>query len=272
MKSLQRLTLLTTLLTLICSFIFCNSVYAFDNPNLLPNYSTPVLDLAKSFNPNQIERLESSINEYEANTGWKIRVLTQFENTPGKAIKEYWDLDERTLLLVADPRGGNLLNFNVGDAYFTLMPRTFWVELQTRFGNQFYVRDNGEDLAIIGAVKSVEFCLDKGGCQKVPGLPKEQWLWTLAASILGGFIAGIAGSPRNEDQLIAWKWLLLVSPIWIIPFGVIGIAQVVTRTSEFLPLLRNILAFMTSAIAAYIFAKSTLSKSETGVKKNKSNE
>ena len=56
---------------------------------------------------------------------------------------------ETSLLIIADPRGGNLLSFNVGDAYFALMPRIFWVELQTRFGNQFYVRDNGEDGAIL---------------------------------------------------------------------------------------------------------------------------
>ena len=87
-------------------------------------------------------------------------------------------MDERSLLLVADPRGGNLLNFNVGEAYFALMPRLFWVELQTRFGNQYYVRDNGEDGAILEAISSVENCLNRGGCQVVPGLPKEQWLWT----------------------------------------------------------------------------------------------
>ncbi len=233
-----------------------SSTLALDKNYLLPNHQTPIIDLAKSFSENQKDKLEKSLNEYQTKTGWKIRVLTQFESTPGLAIKNFWDIDERTLLIVADPRGGNLLNFNVGDAYFALMPRLFWVELQTRFGNQFFVKDFGEDNAILEAIQSVEKCLDNGGCQKVPGITKEQLIWTLIASMLGGIIAGIASSPRKENQLIAWKWLLLVSPIWIIPFGVIGIAQVVTRTGEFLPLIRNVVAFFAAAIAANIFAKS----------------
>ena len=63
---------------------------------------------------------------------------------------------------MADPRGGNLLNFNVGEALFALMPRTFWVELQTRYGNQYYVRDHGEDGAIVDALHAVEGCLAIG--------------------------------------------------------------------------------------------------------------
>ena len=97
-----------------------------------------------------------------------------------------------SLLLIADERGGNLLNFNVGDALFALMPRTYWVELQTRFGNVYYVRDNGQDAAILDALHTVKGCLEIGGCQVVPGLPQEQWVLTLATSILGGLIAGFA--------------------------------------------------------------------------------
>ena len=154
-------------------------VLAYDNPELLPDHPTPVIDLARVFSETQRERLEESLGEVEERTGWKLRVLTQYERTPGLAIREFWGLDERSLLVVADPRGGNLLNFNVGDAYFAMMPRTYWVELQTRFGNQYYVKDHGEDGAVLDALGAVELCLDRGGCQVVPGLPLEQWLWTL---------------------------------------------------------------------------------------------
>ena len=94
-------------------------VQAYDNPELLPDHPTPVIDLARVFSETQRERLEESLGEVEERTGWKLRVLTQYERTPGLAIREFWGLDERSLLLVADPRGGNLLNFNVGDAYLT---------------------------------------------------------------------------------------------------------------------------------------------------------
>ena len=91
---------------------------AYDNPEPLPDHPTPVIDLARIFSDTQRAQLEASLGDVEERTGWKLRVLTQYERTPGLAVREFWGLDESSLLLVADPRGGNLLNFNVGDAYF----------------------------------------------------------------------------------------------------------------------------------------------------------
>ena len=96
--------------------------WAYDNPDLLPDHPTPVIDLAKILTDNQRAALEAEINDFEAVSGWKLRVLTQYDRTPGLAVKDFWGLDERSLLLIADERGGNLLNFNVGDALFALMP------------------------------------------------------------------------------------------------------------------------------------------------------
>ncbi len=248
---------LKALLALILSFSLTSPVFAYDNPGLLPDNRTPVIDLARTLTESQRSELENSLTEYEAKTGWKIRVLTQYEVTPGLAVKKYWGLDERSLLVVADPRGGNLLNFNVGDALFALMPRIFWVELQTRFGNQYYVRDHGEDGAILDTIASVETCLDRGGCQVVPGLPQEQWLWTLVTSLLGGLIAGFAAFPRKQGQVIAWGWLLLFSPLWLMLFGLFGVAPVISRTNEVLPLLRNGLGFLGTFILAYLSAQLT---------------
>ena len=263
----KRIKPFQALLALLASLIFCGPVFSYNNPDLLPENVTPIIDLARTLSDSQREKLEESLNDYEKETGWKIKVLSQYERTPGLAVKKYWDLDERSLLVIADPRGGNLLNFNVGDALYALMPRTFWVELQTRYGNQYYVRDNGEDGAILDAISSVKVCLDKGGCQVVPGLPREQWLFTLTTSILGGLIAGFSAFPRKEGDIIAWAWLLLLSPLWVMLFGVFGIAPVVTRTSEFLPLLRNSLGFISSLIAAYLFAQATIG-GEIGSKPN----
>ena len=81
------------------------------------------------------------------------------------------------------------------------MPRLFWVELQTRFGNQYYVKDHGEDGAVLDAINSVEICLKKGGCQVVPGLPKEQYIWTLCTSILGGLVAGFLRPQEKKVKL-----------------------------------------------------------------------
>tara|TARA_B100000965_G_scaffold199118_1_gene166218 strand:- start:837 stop:1640 length:804 start_codon:yes stop_codon:yes gene_type:complete len=242
-------------LGIVIMFSMEGSTFAYDNPDLLPKEQTPIIDLAKALSEKQRLDLETSLNSYEEETGWKIRVLSQYEKTPGLAVKDYWGLDETSLLIIADPRGGNLLSFNVGDAYFALMPRIFWVELQTRYGNQFYVRDNGEDGAILASIKAVETCLDRGGCEVVPGLPQEQWQWTLLTSLLGGIIAGFAASPRKSNESFSIGWLLLLSPLWIMLFGIFGIAPVVTRTNDLLPLMRNILGFIGSAIGAYLIAE-----------------
>ncbi|MEA5390668.1 TPM domain-containing protein [Cyanobium gracile UHCC 0139] len=231
---------------------------AADNPQLLPDHPTPVIDLAKALTDGERGALESELEDFEATSGWKLRVLTQYERTPGLAVKGFWDLDERSLLLVADPRGGNLLNFNVGEALFALMPRTFWVELQTRYGNQFYVRDHGEDGSILSAIHAVKGCLAIGGCQVVPGLPQEQWILTLCTSILGGLIVGFAAFPRQEGRRVEWTWVLLLSPLWVILFVALGMGPIITRTHDVLPLLRNVLGFLGAAVLAYLIAQKTL--------------
>jgi len=166
------------------------------------------------------------------------------------------------LLIVADPRGGNLLNFNVGEAYFNFMPRLFWVELQTRFGNQYYVKDHGEDGAVLDTIDSVKICLERGGCQVVPGLPKEQYIWTLCTSILGGLVAGFASAPRKEGQFISIGFLALLSPLWGMLFGVFGLAPIISRTNDLLPLFKNGLAFTAAGIAGYILSQTLLSRYE----------
>ncbi len=226
--------------------------HAVNNPELLPEEPTVVIDLARILNDAQEEYLNTKLPEFEEETGWKLRVLTQFDQTPGRAVKDFWGLNDKSIMMVADPRGGNLLNFSVGDQLYPLLPRTFWIELQTRFGNQFYVRDNGEDGAVLGAINALETCLERGGCAVVPGLPREQWILTLVTSILGGVICGFAAQPRKEGDGIAWQWALLFSPLWGILFIAFGLGPVVTRTPELLPVIRNVAGFLIGLIVAFL--------------------
>jgi hypothetical protein len=239
------------------------SAQAYDNPDLLPTEPTAIIDLADSLTTLQQEELNKNLDKFESETGWKLRVLTQFDRTPGRAVKDFWGLDERSVLLVADPRGGNLLNFSVGDALYDFLPRTFWIELQTRYGNQFFVRENGEDASILSALESIQICLRQGGCNVVPGLPREQWILTLITSVLGGVIFGFAAQPRNSKQAFAWQWALIFSPLWGILFIAFGIGPVVTRTSDWLPLLRNIAGFVLGALVAYLSPMFNSPPSET---------
>jgi len=225
---------------------------AYNNPELLPDTQTPIIDLAKALTEIQEQDLATKLEEFESETGWKLRVLTQFDRTPGIAVRDFWQLDQKSVLLIADPRGGNLLGFNVGDALYEYLPRTFWVELQTRYGNQFFVRDNGEDQSILQSLESIEGCLRQGGCRFVPGLPREQWILTFITSVIGGVICGFAAQPRKPGQSFAWQWALIFSPLWGILFIAFGIGPVVSRTSDWIPLVRNIAGFLIGFLVAYL--------------------
>jgi len=243
--------LLAVTLATIVWFAAPTAAHAFNNPELLPDFETPIVDLADALTSRQEDLLSEELAQVETETGFKLRVLTQFDQTPGRAVIDYWDLDDRSMLLVADQRGGNLLAFSVGDALYDLMPRTFWIELQTRYGNQFFVREHGEDQSILQALQSVEGCIRDGGCSVVPGLPPEQWILTLITSAVGGVVCGFAAQPR-DSKMFAWQWVLIFSPLWGILFLAFGIGPVVTRTSDLLPLVRNILGFALGFLVAYL--------------------
>ncbi|UAJ73233.1 TPM domain-containing protein [Synechocystis sp. PCC 7339] len=244
--------LLAASLSLVLWWAPVGTAQAVNNPELLPQKKTPVVDLANFLPEIQEAQLIDDLNSFEVETGWKLRVLTQYDRSPGRAVIPFWGLDDKSILLVADGRGGNLLAFSIGDEVYELMPRTFWIEMQARFGNIYYIRDNGENLAITKALETVKGCLVKGGCNVVPGLPREQWILTLVTSIVGGLIFGFAAIPRSPNQTFAWQWVLIMSPLWGILVIAFGIGPVVTRTSDFLPLFRNLMGFSLGVLVAYL--------------------
>ena len=52
--------------------------------------------------------------------------------------------------------------------------------------------------------------------------------------------------------------MLLLSPLWLMLFGIFGIAPVITRTPDILPLVRNTLGFLAGGVAAYLIAQMTV--------------
>lgn len=249
---------------LVCSLFWGGGqAYGYNAPELLPDQPTNVVDLGKFLTEAERSKLDRRLAEFEQKTGWKLRVLTQVDVTPGRAVKDFWGLNERSVMLVADSRGRNLLNFSVGDAVYALLPRTFWIELQSRYGNQFFVRDRGEDQSILAAMDAIMTCLAQNGCAVVPGLPQEQWLLTLMTSILGGLVFGFAGHPRKEGEIFAWKWALILSPLWGMLLFAFGIGPVVSRTSDILPIVRNLAGFMGGSIIAYLIPTPSKSAKST---------
>ena len=111
--------------------------------------------------------------QIEKTSGVKLRVLCQsYPETPGLAIKDYWKVDDMTIVLIADKglKGtSNILNFNVGDGLADILPTPFWSRLQGRFGTSRYWRDEGEDVAITNAVEAIAYCLQRDSEGDVTG-------------------------------------------------------------------------------------------------------
>ncbi|KAL5546127.1 hypothetical protein UlMin_005814, partial [Ulmus minor] len=108
----------------------------------------------------QERRLAQEIADIEKDTGFKLRVLAQnYPDTPGLAIRDFWQVDDRTIVFVADPTFGNILNFNVGASVDLDIPRSFWSRLAGKYGNIFYWKEKGEDASVEAAVMAISSCL-----------------------------------------------------------------------------------------------------------------
>ncbi|CAN6486920.1 unnamed protein product [Victoria cruziana] len=139
---------------------FANAKFGVNKPALLPKEFSPVIDVAGFLSPGQERRLIEKIAELEKNTGYKLRILAQnYPDTPGLAVKDFWHVDEKTIVFVADPTFGNILHFNVGEVIDANVPHNFWSRVAGKYGNMFYWKEKGEDAAIEAAVASISSCL-----------------------------------------------------------------------------------------------------------------
>jgi len=130
-----------------------------NKPELLPKEYSPVIDVAGFLTEGEEKRIRSEIEHLEQDTGIKLRLLCQnYPETPGLAIKDFWGVDGNTVVFVADPNTGNILNFNVGANLDLEIPSRFWSALAGKYGNKFYWRDNGETAAIKNAVSAIDAC------------------------------------------------------------------------------------------------------------------
>lgn len=145
-----------------------------NKPELLPSTQTNVIDLERFLTSGQVTKIDKQLAELEKKTGIKLRLLCQaYPRTPGLAIKDYWKLDDMSIVMVVDKGAkgtSNILNFNVADGIKLSLPNQFWTRLQSTFGTTFFVRDNGEDVAITRAIDTIDYCLsaEDAFCTDVP--------------------------------------------------------------------------------------------------------
>jgi len=144
-----------------------------NRPDLLPSGTSSaapvtVLDPAGFLTDGEEARLIREIASLERDTGFKLRVLGQvYPLTPGLAVKDYWQVDGSTVVFVADPSFGNILNFNVGGDIDLDVPRSFWTKLASRYGTKFYWQENGEGVSILNTVAAIDSCFrEEPGAKK----------------------------------------------------------------------------------------------------------
>lgn len=119
----------------------------------------------------------------------------------------------------------------------------------------------GESTAVQNVVDTVTTCLQNGGCKNVPGLPEEQYYFTLILSVAGGLVLGFALRLKtNDPNQSPFLWPLAFSPLWASLFINFGLGPVISRTDDLLPVVQNTAGFL--AAAALFAPRSQFSKKD----------
>ncbi|GLJ43889.1 hypothetical protein SUGI_0914860 [Cryptomeria japonica] len=237
---------------------------------IVRNSSNYVIDIAKVLSPEKAMEVGSDLEALQDISDWKIRVLTRTGPSPSPSenpLRDLWQPDDRTVIIVEDISSPNILNFGTGSIVASRLPRQFFIELQSRYGNQFFVSDEGYQTALLNTIDAIKQCLVKeDGCNTVPGLTDDLYFLTLATSMAGGAVFGFAARLTPQGRVDeSWQWVVLLSPLWVLLFVLLGILPIVGRTSDLEPVLKNGFGFLGAAAAFYLtplFGKSPIGKNQ----------
>lgn len=212
-----------------------------------------MFDGAKLIATEKRATLSQELLNFESEKGWRVRVYTNNgpeERPKDVPVRAAWRPDDKTVVIDFDPTSPNIISYYyIGQSALQQLHRPFWIELQSRFGNLYYIREEGEQAAVLNSVGAVVECLGRsGGCYVVPGLPSEQYGFTLLTSVAGGLICGSALliEPQGFVQR-QWIWAVLFFPLWGSLFLSFGLGPIVSRTNDRTPLIANTASFLVAA-------------------------
>ena len=224
-----------------------------------------VQDPARTLSPSDVAALERKLAALEADTGFRVRVLASEGSLDGRdrdrdrlgqaraafGAGPSPSADPKLLVVIADPSQQSVLGFAAGTAARAVLPRDFFSELQGRYGNIFYIRDNGADGALRATVAALDTCL-RAPCRAVPGVPSEGAWLTLGPSVIAGAVLGYALRQRDAAGRIQPAYVAATAPLWAFLLVSFGILPVRLRDEDPAALAPNLLGFAAAAGALYL--------------------
>ncbi|KAJ9181547.1 hypothetical protein P3X46_009668 [Hevea brasiliensis] len=103
-----------------------------NKPELLPKEFTAKMWLGSCL----MDRIVQEITNIKKHTGFKLKVLPQ-----RLAIRDFWQVDDRTIVFIAGPTFVHIISFNIGASVDLDIPHSFWSRLAGKYGNIFYWKE-----------------------------------------------------------------------------------------------------------------------------------
>ncbi|KAJ9526893.1 hypothetical protein QJQ45_017728 [Haematococcus lacustris] len=168
--SLVRQVCLASIPTLLASVLLTATALASDGIER----DTRVFDGARIIGVEKAQQLDSQLASFEERTGWRLRVFTSYgrdARPSDDTLREVWQPDSRTVIIDFDTSNPNLTKLvhlgsllpaagggcGAGDQVLAKLRRPWWAELQSRFGNLFFIREQvgrQSSNSIVGRVAS----------------------------------------------------------------------------------------------------------------------
>ena len=154
--------------------------------------------------------------------------------------------DRKLVIMTVDEFNGNVLDFyNDQSALAPIVTKSVVQEIRGRYGNKYFVDEEGLEEATVAAATAMNGCLGKAeGCKFVPGLSQQQREFSLIAVCSGGFLFGAASRGVTKSGDTSSPWAAVFGFIWIPWVVMFGFYPLYARQPEDLtPLWENLAIF-----------------------------